>query len=244
MSRILKTAKDEQLVNEFKTYCRFELHNTEQPDESKEAYKDPEEEALEGALKQAEEILDSARNVAEQMRQDAFEEGRKQGMEAGYRDGKEQAYQEQLLVQEERLKMLERQIESYVKDMEIEKQRLLEQYIDDLKNISLAIGEKIVQVSLKSSSEVIEKMILSATDKLKKTSWAKIYVGKNGEQLKMQGDTRFLQELSKISDNVKIIVMDEEEPGTCIVELPGEIIDISVGTQLENIKEIMNNARL
>ena len=38
--------------------------------------------------------------------------------------------------------------------------------------------------------------------------------------------------------------MDKEEQGTCIVELPGEIIDISVPTQLENIKDIINNAKV
>ena len=36
----------------------------------------------------------------------------------------------------------------------------------------------------------------------------------------------------------------EEESGTCIVELPNEIIDVSAGTQLENISGILENARL
>ncbi len=53
-----------------------------------------------------------------------------------------------------------------------------------------------------------------------------------------------MQELSKLSDNVKIIMLEEEDAGTCIVELPDEVIDMSVKTQLENIKEILNNARL
>ena len=38
--------------------------------------------------------------------------------------------------------------------------------------------------------------------------------------------------------------MDHEEAGTCIIELPDEIIDASVGTQIENIKDIINNARV
>ena len=41
---------------------------------------------------------------------------------------------------------------------------------------------------------------------------------------------------------MKIVVM-EEEPGTCIIELPSEIIDLSTGTQLENIRGILENAR-
>lgn len=247
MSRILKTASGEQLVDEFKTYCRFELNASvekENKEEDTGTYIEPEEEILQEALKQAEEILNSARVVAKQVQQDAFEKGKQEGFEVGRKEGSEEALREQQLVQEEKFRMLEQQIEAYVKEMEIQKTKLLEEYIDDLKNIALAIGEKIVQVSLKSSSEVIEKMILAATGRLKKTSWAKIYVGKSGEQHTVNGDSRLLQELSHLSDNVKIIVMDDEQPGTCIIELPDEVIDISVGTQLENIKEIMNNARL
>lgn len=244
MYKILKTLDNTLPVDEYSTYKRFGLNQTEEEKAAEAVYIDPREEILGDALKQAEEILESARTVADQIRQEAFEEGSRNGEEAGYQEGVDKAYKEHQLILEEKNKMLEQEIADYVKDMEIEKQKVLEEYMDDLKNIALAIGEKIVQVSLRSSSEVIEKMILSATERLKKTAWAKIYVGKNGEQLQINGDSRLLQELSKLSDNVKIIVMDEEEPGTCIVELPDEIIDISVGTQLENIKEIMNNARI
>ena len=59
----------------------------------------------------------------------------------------------------------------------------------------------------------------------------------------MEVDTEFLEALSGLSDNIKIITMDNGEDGTCIIELPDEIIDASVGTQLENIKDILNNVR-
>ena len=38
--------------------------------------------------------------------------------------------------------------------------------------------------------------------------------------------------------------MDKEDSGNCIIEMPEEIIDISVDTQLENIKEILQNIRV
>ena len=60
----------------------------------------------------------------------------------------------------------------------------------------------------------------------------------------MNADTEFLEALSRLSDNIKIVTMDNEEEGTCIIELPDEIIDASVSTQLENIKDIINNARV
>ena len=46
--------------------------------------------------------------------------------------------------------------------------------------------------------------------------------------------------LGHLSDRVRIIPMIDDESGTCIIEMPDEIIDASVSTQLENIREIMN----
>lgn len=189
-------------------------------------------------------ILDAAKREAEDVKTEAYQIGFTAGNEAGYKDGREQALNEYDLRFEAEFRNLQKRLADYIKEVENTKERLLEQHIEDLKNISLAIGEKIVQTSLKSSSEVIERMILSATGRLKKSAWAKIYIGKGQETMDVRGDVQFLQELSKLSDNVKIIMLEEEDTGTCIIELPDEIIDMSVGTQLENIKEILNNARL
>lgn len=204
----------------------------------------PEEAIMQEAIWKAESILQQARAEAEEMKKEAYDAGFSEGVEAGKETGRRQAYEEEQEIIQGELRSLEEKIGQYVADMQHEKEKLLEQYLDDLKNISLAIGEKIVQTSLKSSSEVVKRMILAATEKLKKTAWAKIYVAKTTEEMDIQGDVQLLRELAKLSDNVKIIVMEDAEPGTCIVELPQEIIDISAGTQMENIRDILNNARI
>lgn len=121
---------------------------------------------------------------------------------------------------------------------------MLEKYVDDLKRISLAVAEKIVQTSLQSSGDIVKRMILSATDKITRKQWAKIYLTKCETGVSMEVDAEFLDALSSLSDNIKIITMDNGEPGTCIIELPDEIIDASASTQLENIKDILNNVRV
>ena len=83
-------------------------------------------------------------------------------------------------------------------------------------------------------------MIISATEKLKKTAWVKIYIDKYDYDMMMEADADVIDELSRISDNVKFIVMDKETSGSCIIE----IVDVSVNTQLENIKDILENVRL
>ncbi|EOS69826.1 hypothetical protein C818_02170 [Lachnospiraceae bacterium MD308] len=200
---------------------------------------------LDEMMKQAEKVLEDARNVAEQIKQDAYDEGFAAGQKSGYDKGFQEGESQGLIDYQKKITELEDMFAASIVDVDRIKEKTLEKYMDDLKEISLSIGEKIVRTSLRSNVRVIERMILAATEKLKKSAWAKIYIGATQEMGKdINADPRFLQELSNISDSVKIIIMEDVETGTCIVERPDEIIDMSVGTQLENIREIMNNARL
>lgn len=201
------------------------------------------------SLVQAEKILEAARIEAELIKNNAYEEGFTEGKQDGYNTGFDTGMREGMEEGQkgymQKVTELEEVVKAYIEDVQLEKDKILESHMDDLKDIALAVGEKIVRISLKSDPRVVERMIIAATDKLRKTAWAKIYVGSMGENgTDFKADPKFLQQLEHLSDNVKIVLMDGVEPGTCIVERPEEIIDVSVSTQLENIREIMNNARI
>lgn len=257
--RVVKTPKDARRVKGEYEYPELKLKRAEPEkkdgkEDEKEVESEPSEEekqlsVLGESLAKAEKILEAARKEAELIKNNAYEEGFTSGKQDGYSTGFESGMQEgaeegrQSYMQKKQ--ELEEMVKSYIEDVQLEKDKVLESYMDDLKEVALAIGEKIVKTSLRSDPRVVERMIIAATSKLRKSAWAKIYVGSMGESgTDVKADPRFLQELEHLSDNVKIVLMDGVEPGTCIVERPDEIIDVSVGTQLENIREIMNNARL
>lgn len=230
-----------------------ELYNTER--EALESQKNLElrrlermqeqtDEMLRKSVRHAKEILDEARQQAEKLRQEAVEEGRKEGYETGREEGRRQAYEEHETAFRREMDSFKNEIASYVEQMDYAKEKVLEEHLEELKDISLAVAEKIMKVSLKNSSEIIKRMILEATDKLKRTAWVKVYVGREEAGMELRGDRELLSELAKISDNVKIVMMEEAEEGTCIIEMPNEIIDASIATQIENVKDILNNARL
>lgn len=256
MYRILKgISADEEIAaaGTIDVFPEFEFplpEKTIEPEKPEEEPEPEEEEPSEEELRlqemiwKAEAMLERAKEDADEIRREAYEKGFAEGCEEGRRVGKRQAWEEEQEAIKTEIQKLQAEVAQYVADMTHQKEKVLEEYLDDLKNISLAIGEKIVQTSLKSSSEVIKRMIIAATEKLKKTAWAKIYVAKTSEDMEIQGDAQLLRELAKLSDNVKIVIMEDTEPGTCIIELPQEIIDISTGAQMENIRDILNNARL
>lgn len=199
---------------------------------------------FEDAIAQAEEIISQSREEAEKICTQAREEGHKEGYETGYEEGLRQAYDAHKAELDQQLEEFRSAVKFTIEEVTDKKNKIIETYIDDLKKITLSIAEKVIQTSLKSSGEIIKRMIVSASGKLKKTQWVKIYVSQNDAGMMIQGDVGLLNELSHLSSNIKIISMENTEDGTCIIELPEEIIDVSVNTQLENIKGILNNARL
>ena len=251
LPRIVKDPEKGQGIKPFDFFAGFKLHEDEPPGEPDDVQEPDEEEAEKAITAMEEEILSNARRQADKILADAREQaeilrekGYQQGVEEGYEEGTKRALEEHKEVLDAELHTLRQNIREVVTDVSLEKEKLLEQYIDDLKRVSLAVAEKIIQTSLQSSGDIIKRMIISATDKMQRKQWAKIYVTKCETGISMEVDTEFLDALSKLSDNVKLITMDNGEPGTCIIELPDEIIDASVGTQLENIKDILNNVRV
>lgn len=248
MSKIMKEPEEEQ-VRSYDFFAGFlskkeESVPSEEEEEAEEAPEPldiaAEEQRLEDIREQARALLKDARQQAEILRREAYEEGRKEGEQEGFRA----AYEEHRAVLDKEIRSMQQNFADVIREVSIQKDRILEKNIDDLKNISLTVAEKVIKTSIRSSEEVIKRMILSATEKLKKRQWAKIYITKCNTGVNMEVDSELMESLAHLSDNVKIITMSNGEEGTCIIELPDEVIDASVGTQLENIKDILNNVRV
>lgn len=237
-------AAQELTLPEEEAACEPERKRLHEADEIVSIAREEARQIQRNAKEAAKKLLDSAKEEAERMKLDAVEEGCREGYRQGVRDGTEKA-------REEHRKTLERELVGFQADMKnaldavtAAKEECVRVYVDELRDCAIAIAEKVVRISLKSSGEIIKRMIVSATEKLKKTAWVKIYMDKVSYEMIMEGDSHVIDELSKLSDNIKFIVMNKETGGNCIIEMPEEIVDISVDTQLGNIREILENTRL
>lgn len=199
------------------------------------------EEIIRQAQEEAERILQQAREEAAAMQEDAEQKGYEAGYDKGYAEGYQKSSVEMRDKMEAECQAYLEEIRDVISSVGDAKEEILYKYKQDLKNIAIAIGEKVIQISLKSSGSVIEKMILAATDKLRAKEWAKLYISRADAELLVRGDRDILRTMSRLSDNLKVIAMENEKPGTCIIELPDEIIDASASTQVENIKEILRS---
>lgn len=214
---------------------------------------------IEGMIKEAEAeaqaIIEEAREQAAVIKQHAMRDAEdeiselkkkaySEGYEKGSAEGREQALEESRAELQEQNKSLFEEVKVAITELERQKTDYIRQYNEEMKELVIAIAEKVIKISLKSSSEVIRRMILSAVESSYRKQWAKIYISDHDANLMVREDADILDALRNVSDRIKIIVMENGEPGDLMVEYPDQAIDSGVNTQLQNIREIMENAKL
>lgn len=196
------------------------------------------------AERKAEQICREAEKKAEALCAEAMERGYAQGYQKGREEGLEIARCEYEEEKQKEFSSFRAELEEVLRSAGHAKEMALKKYMEELKDCVIAVAEKIVHISLKSGGEVIGRMIVSATEKLKKKEWVKIYLNKEDYDLMVEADVDVIKELYRLSDNIKFVVMEQEESGNCIIEMPDEIIDASVNTQMSNIKDILDIVRI
>ncbi|MDR3766569.1 MAG: FliH/SctL family protein [Butyricicoccus sp.] len=194
---------------------------------------------LQQAREQADQMIEQAKLAAEaevaQIHQHAAEEGYSQG----YAEGRAKGEQEAMAATREAAEKAIGDVKRFLEQATAMRDHSIDQLRGELLDVAVTVAEKVIHVSLKSSDEIIKRMILSATEKLKRREWVQIYVADCDIKGVSQSDPMLAAALSSLSDHIKIVPMREAESGTCIVEMPDEIIDASASTQLENIRSVI-----
>ena len=130
--------------------------------------------------------MEEAADKARQEQALARETGMREGYETGYREGREKAESECRQELDNTLADFREDMTRALRSVERAKENCLRTYLDELKDCAVAVGEKVIHISLRSSGEVIKQMIIAATEKLKKTAWVKIYIDKYDYDMMMK----------------------------------------------------------
>jgi flagellar assembly protein FliH len=196
-------------------------------------------------IKEAEEAAESIREraaaEAETALREAEETAYSDGFEKGKTEGYEAAHDEAKKELDEKNHELLEEIKRSIAELAKLKDDYIMQYDDSMKDLVIAIAEKVIKVSLKSSGEVIRRMILAAVENSSKKEWVKIYISEYDANLMVREDSDILDALRKVSDHIKVVKMENGESGDLIVEFPDQAIDASVSTQLENIRYMISD---
>ena len=195
------------------------------------------------AKRQAEKILGDARQEAQRHAEMLYEDARRNGWETGHAEGvsqgSAQALEENRRVCEEKIKALSEEVAQFLERANAALDRQMDENIGELRELAIAVAEKVIAVSLRSSSEVIGRMIQAAVDKRKRREWVRIHIAECDAKRMARLSPALTAALASLSRQVRIIPMADDEPGTCIIEMPDEIIDASAATQIHNIRSML-----
>ena len=195
------------------------------------------------AKRQAEKILGDAGQEAQRHAEMLYEDARRNGWETGHAEGvsqgSAQALEENRRVCEEKIKALSEEVAQFLERANAALDRQMDENIGELRELAIAVAEKVIAVSLRSSSEVIGRMIQAAVDKRKRREWVRIHIAECDAKRMARLSPALTAALASLSSQVRIIPMADDEPGTCIIEMPDEIIDASAATQIHNIRSML-----
>lgn len=197
---------------------------------------------LAAAHEQAAAIREEVRLAAEKEQEVLREDARQQGFSRGYAEGVASGAVEARQRLEEQAEIQSREIKEFLDAAAREKDKMIDQTKEDLKELALVIAEKVIRVSLKSSGDILLRMIDAATEKHRRCEWVQIYLADCDVKNLSCTVPQLASALRHVSDRVRVIPMADDESGTCIIEMPDEIIDASVSTQLDNLRGVISNA--
>ena len=225
--------------DEIETVVEEEQQETEPIDITKAEI----EAMLAAAREEAEQILEQARAKAQVEAELIFQTARENGRQEGYLQGVDQALEEGRIHQEEQAAVMAQEVEKFLEQASTALDRQLDENINELRDLAIAIAEKVVCISLRSSTEIIGRMVQAALDKRKHREWIHIYISESDAKRMGQIPATLTAAVAGLSDRVRIIPMADDDSGTCVIEMPDEIIDASASTQLSNIRNMLMNGR-
>ena len=196
---------------------------------------------LKQAREEAETLVEQARANAKAEQEQIRAGARDEGYRVGYAEGTAKAMEDAARDREATAARLEQEVQTYLEKADMAREEMLLQSREELLDLCLAVAEKVVRVSLRSSRDVVVRMIQAATERLKRQEWVHIYISGCDAKGAAQISPALTTALGALSQHVKIVPMGDDEGGTCIVETPEEIIDASVSTQMTNVRDLLRD---
>ena len=167
-----------------------------------------------------------------------MESGKSDGLEAGRRAGEDEGYKAAAAENRKNVQELGRMIEAVEKS----KTRILKDFEDDLQNLAVAIAKAILKRELETDEKTMRSIILNAMDAYRNQGWVRIYVSSETAAVLMKADNNIVKALQEVSENVKVVPTDGMNEGACVIEMPDQVIDAGVDSQLRKIKLSIEDA--
>lgn len=242
--RVIETYVEDEIKDANKD-AKVEIESKQILEESQKKY----EEIISKANLEADRIISSAREeydrqmeLAKQKAKSLFEENRQAGYEEGYKDGEEagfsKGYEDGFKKGEiEAQKLIDEALE--IKNEYVNKRKkLLKETEEDIVNLIITIYEKVLHKKVEEDRDLILSLVLNGIKDLEVKGKLTIIVSKDDYEVIEQNKNHILAKATLI-DDIDIRIDNDMEKGDCILETSKGDVDVSVGQQLKEIRELI-----
>ncbi|MBQ8786240.1 MAG: hypothetical protein IJZ61_01240 [Oscillospiraceae bacterium] len=176
-------------------------------------------------------VMEKAQNECLVLKEQAKQEGYNEGFAQG---------------KEESLEKYKRYIDASGKLLSEINSRKEAYYISNEEEMRTTVFEmvkKITRAELVADPEIIEGIIAEAAKNFRNSDYIKVTLAEDEITEKFRTDENLIKEIIPFVPEIDIEFDDEAEEGTIILDNDSEIVDAGVPTQLEFLREILNNTR-
>ncbi len=214
-------------------------------EEARERY----DEIIENAMRKSEEIINSAYEKSEEILndthkrvQETFKNSENKGYEKGYKTGYEEGYAKGYDIGYKEGKndseILISQALKIKKEYIDKRNNLLKDTEKDLIQLVISVYEKVFYKKVEEDEEMIVSLILSGIDNLEISQKLTIIVSQEDYGIIERSKDIILAKASLV-DDIDIRVNSDMVKGDCILETSKGNVDVSIQTQLREIKDLL-----
>jgi len=200
-------------------------------------------EANDEALKIINNAKRNAQKEIAECKKRGYEEGFNAGTEVGRNKGYTEGYETGKISVSEKYKTINanklRELSEMMEKIEDEKEKIISKYESGISRLAIEIAEEIIKHKLETKDNLISGIIKNVIKDYRNTEWIKIFISSKDDVISVQADRELINELHKISNDVKFQVSEDLAQGSAIVETPDKVVDASINTQLKNFKEMV-----
>lgn len=113
----------------------------------------------------------------------------------------------------------------------------------ELRETLFLMVQKITKAELKTDPAVIERIIADAARGFRNSDYIKISLADGEVSREIKTDEKLIKKLIPFIPDIDVEILPDAEEGTVILDNNEEIVDASVPTQLDFLKEILKNTR-
>ncbi len=113
----------------------------------------------------------------------------------------------------------------------------------ELRETLFLMVQKITKAELKTDPAVIERIIADAAKGFRNSDYIKISLADGEVSREIKTDEKLIKKLIPFIPDIDVEILPDAEEGTVILDNNQEIVDASVPTQLDFLKEILKNTR-